>query len=54
MDEIDEIEELKDRLSLDVDARYGLASSEHLMSEKEHFDVWDKMFDLEQKEKVGS
>ena len=51
---MDEIEELKRKLQLDIDARYGLASSEHLMSEKEHFEVWDKMMELEQKEKVGS
>ena len=44
---MDEIEELKKKLALDVDARYGMASPEHLMSEKEHFEVWDKMFILE-------
>ena len=54
-DEIDEIEELKRKLVLDVDARYGLASSEHLLSDKKHFEVWDRMFQLEmQKEKAGS
>ena len=47
----DEIEELKRKLALDVDAKYGLASPEHLMSEKEHFEVWDRMFDLESKKK---
>ena len=51
---MDEIEELKWKLHLDIDARYGMASSEHLMTEKEHFEVWDRMFELEQKEKVGS
>ena len=44
---MDEIEELKRKLQLDIDARYGMASSEHLMTEKEHFEVWDRMFDLE-------
>ena len=51
----DKIEELKRKLAMDVDARYGLESPEHLMSEKEHFEVWDRMFQLErQKEKAGS
>ena len=49
---MDEIERLNRKLALDVDAKYGLASSEHLMSEKEHFEVWDKMFELKRKRLV--
>ena len=50
MDDLDnEIEELKRKLALDVDARYGLASPDNIMAEKEHFEVWDRMFDLERK-----
>ena len=51
---MDEIEELKRKLQLDIDARYGMASSEHLMTEKDHFEVWDKLMELEHKEKAGS
>ena len=49
---MDELDELKKKLALDVDARYGMASTEHLMTEKEHFEIWDKMFELKKKRLV--
>ena len=44
-------------LSLSIDARYGMANEDNLLTEKEHIELWDKVFEMKcekERRKVGS
>ena len=43
------IEELLDRLKKDIDSHYN---GGECLSDKEHFELWDKMFELKKKRLV--